>query len=58
MLTLADVSVSAAAQNQLAGSEHPPTHCSHASFEDSRMNVVALLFVVVFAYWLSTLIID
>jgi hypothetical protein len=47
--------VSAAAQNQLAESEHPPTHCSH---EDSRMNVVALLFVIVFAWWLSTLIID
>jgi hypothetical protein len=27
-------------------------------FEDSHMNVVAVLFVVVFAYWLSTLIID
>jgi hypothetical protein len=26
--------------------------------EDSRMNVVALLFVIVFAWWLSTLIID
>jgi len=46
--------VSAAAQNQLAESGHPRTHCS----EDSRMNVVALLFVIVFAWWLSTLIID
>ena len=56
-LTLADVSVSAAAQNQLAELGHPPTHCSQA-VEDSRMNVLAVLFVIVFAWWLSTLIID
>jgi hypothetical protein len=49
--------VSAAAQNQLAESGHPCTHCSQ-TVEDSRMNVVAVLFVIVFAWWLSTLIID
>jgi hypothetical protein len=49
--------VSTAAQSQLAELGHPRTHCSQA-VEDSRMNVLALLFVIVFAWWLSTLIID
>jgi hypothetical protein len=57
VLSHADVSASAAAQNQLAESEHPVTHCSHA-VEDSRMNIVVLMIVILAAYWLSSLIID
>jgi hypothetical protein len=49
--------VSAAAQNQLAESEHPaPAHTQR--LEDLRMNIVALVIVILGAYWLSSLIMD
>ena len=58
VLTLADASVSAAAQNQFAESEHPAASAHTQRLEDLRMNIVALVIVILGAYWLSSLIID
>jgi hypothetical protein len=50
--------VSAAAQNQLAESEHPAASAHTQRLEDLRMNIVALVVVILSAYWLSSLIMD
>jgi hypothetical protein len=50
--------VSAAAQNQPAESEHPAASARTQRFEDLRMNIVALVIVILSAYWLSSLIMD
>jgi hypothetical protein len=50
--------VSAAAQNRLAQSEHPAASAHTQRLEDLRMNIVALVVVILGAYWLSSLIMD
>jgi hypothetical protein len=50
--------VAAAAQNQPAESEHPAVSAHTQRLEDLRMNIVALVIVILSAYWLSSLIMD